>query len=141
MKTVVIGVGAPLADAWVHWECPSGGGAVSRYVKDLPTAVGRDDAWRVASDYLQSEGFGYVDERGEQVWRKGIGAMVIPQFVKVEPGEKTVHLEAWVSGFAFLPGVYAGEQDLTGFYGWAVKGPLKKRVAELEKRLTAGTSS
>ena len=39
---------------------------------------------------------------------------------------------------ALLPGVYGGEQDLTGLYGWAVKVPLKKRVAELERRLAAG---
>jgi hypothetical protein len=140
MKTVVIGVGAPSRLRGYTLECPSGGGAVSRYVKDLSTVIERDEAWRIATEYLQSEGFKYVDERGEQVFRKGVGAVNAPQFVKVEPGEKIVHLEAWVSGVALLPGVYGGEQDLTGFYAWAVKIPLKKRVAELEKRLSAGAT-
>jgi hypothetical protein len=111
---------------------------MARYVNDVRTVMGRDDAGRVATDYLTSEGFTYRDERGEMVWRKGTGTATIPQFVKFEPGEGVVHVEAWVSGVALLPGVYGGEQDLTGFWGFALKSALKTRVTELERRLAAG---
>jgi len=111
---------------------------MSRYVSEVATGVSAAQAGQVASDYLTSEGFTYADERGEMVWRKGIGAVAIPQFVTVTPREGAVHVEAWVSGVALVPGVYGGEQDLSGFYGWAIKSQLKKRVAELERRLGAG---
>jgi len=111
---------------------------MARYVNDIPTGMTAEEAGRVATDYLTGEGFTYRDERGEMAWRKGTGTATIPQFVVVQPGQGVVHIEAWVSGVALLPGVYGGEQDLTGFYGWAIKGALKKRIAELEQRLAAG---
>jgi hypothetical protein len=97
--------------------------------------MGRDEAWRVVCDYLGSQGFEQVDERGETVWRKGKGIATVPQFVKAVPADGSVHLEAWVSAIALVPGVYTGEQDLTGAWGFALKAALKNRVKELETRL------
>lgn len=111
---------------------------MSRYANELATGVSADQAGQIASQYLTSEGFTYRDERGEMVWRKGTGAATIPQFVKFETRGGAVRIEAWVSGVALVPGVYGGEQDLTGVWGWALKSALKKRVAELERRLSAG---
>lgn len=111
---------------------------MSRYVNELSTGMSAEQAGQVASEYLTSAGFTYRDERGEMSWRKGTGTATIPQFVKFEPRDGAVHLEAWVSGIAVLPGMYGGEQDLTGVWGWAIKSALKKRVAELERRLSAG---
>lgn len=111
---------------------------MSRYVNEIATGMTAEQAGQVASEYLTGQGFTYRDERGEMVWRKGTGTAVIPQFVKYEPRDGAVHLEAWVSMIALAPGVYGGEQDLTGFYGWALKGALKKRVGELERKLGAG---
>ncbi|HEX9093670.1 MAG TPA: DUF2510 domain-containing protein [Coriobacteriia bacterium] len=113
---------------------------MSRYVNDLPTALSRGQAGAVITEYLKGEGFVYGLERGEMVWRKGIGWLSSPQFMKVEPADGAVHLEAWMAGFAFLPGVYAGEQGLDGVYGWAVKAALKARVMELERRLETGAA-
>ncbi len=114
---------------------------MSRYVKDLPTSLRYDDAGRIINDYLTSLGFRFENVGQEMAWRKGVGAVAIPQFVKAEPGDRIVHIEAWVSAVAIVPGVYTGEQDLTGFWGWAVKSTLRKRVAELEQRLSAGASA
>ncbi|PKQ38811.1 MAG: hypothetical protein CVT59_01650 [Actinobacteria bacterium HGW-Actinobacteria-1] len=115
---------------------------MSRYVKDLSTAVSRDEAWAVITAYLQGEGFEYRDERGEQVWRKGVGALTVPQFIKAEPADGLVHIEAWTAGYAFLPGVYVGEMDPTsGVWGAAPKAMLKPRIAELERRLLAAATA
>lgn len=114
---------------------------MSRYVKDLPTSLRYDDAGRIINDYLTSLGFKFENVGNDMAWRKGIGAVAIPQFVKAEPGDRVVHIEAWVSAVAVVPGVYTGEQDLSGFWGWAVKSTLRKRVAELELRLSTGTSA
>jgi len=110
---------------------------MSRYVKDLPTQIPYAEAGQIINDYLLAEGFQYVTEKGEPLWRKGVGALTVPQFLKVLPGDRVVHIEAWLSGIAFLPGVYAGEMGLTGFWGWAMKAALRKRVEELERRLLA----
>jgi hypothetical protein len=113
---------------------------MSRYVKDLPTSLRSDEAGKIINDYLVSEGFKYEKVGNEMAWRKGIGALSIPQFIKAEPGDRIVHIEAWVSAIAVVPGVYAGEQDLSGFWGWAVKSALRRRVTELERRLVSATS-
>jgi hypothetical protein len=113
---------------------------MSRTIHDLPTSLRYDEAGPIINGYLASEGFVYEQVGQEMAWRKGIGALAIPQFVKAEPGDRFVHIEAWVSAIAVVPGVYTGEQDLNGFWGWAIKSALKKRVTELERRLATATS-
>ena len=109
---------------------------MSRYVKHLDTSLSRDQADSVISAYLESEGFGYRDERGEQVWRKGTGALTVPQFIRAVPGDGFVYIEAWTAVWSLLPGVYSGEMDpMTGLYGAAPKAMLRPRIAELERRL------
>jgi hypothetical protein len=108
---------------------------MSRYASDLRTTLGRDEAWRVICDYLRSQGFEQKEERGETVWRKGMGLATIPQFVRAVTADGSVHIEAWVSAVAIVPGVYTGEQDLSGFWGWAIKSALKDRVRKLEALL------
>lgn len=58
----------------------------------------------------------------------------MPQFVKVMAQGNQITLQAWIK-MAWLPGVYSGEIDLTGTYGWALKGVLKDRVKSLEASL------
>lgn len=113
---------------------------MSRYVNDLRTTMGQEQASQLAAAYLRESGFDYREERGEMVWRKGVGWLAAPQFVKCEANDNAVHLEAWIAGFAFLPGVYAGEQSLQGVYGWAIKSALKAKVTELERRLSQGAA-
>ncbi len=115
---------------------------MSRYVKDLGTAISRDEAWAIITGYLQGEGLEYRDEKGEMVWRKGVGALTAPQFIVAVPGDGVVHIEAWTAAYAFLPGVYVGEMDpMTGVWGAAPKAMLKSRVVELERRLVAAAAA
>jgi hypothetical protein len=71
------------------------------------------------------------------VWRKGIGALANPQFIKAQPSaDGTVRIEAWTAGASLLPGVYGGELNpMEGAWGWGPKLALKPRVRELERRL------
>jgi uncharacterized protein DUF2510 len=108
---------------------------MSRYSSELRTTLSKEAAWEVVCGYLGSEGFKYLEEKTESVWRKGAGLATIPQFINVVPADGSVHLEAWLSAVAWVPGVYTGEQDLEGVWGFALKAALKKRVAELERRL------
>ena len=108
---------------------------MSRYVNEVPTSLSPQEIVAIATEYLRGEGFALKQRDGEEVWQKGEGWAVAPQFMKVVPGNGTAHVEAWHAGFALLPGVYFGEMDLTGAYGWAVKAALKPRVAEIERRL------
>lgn len=43
----------------------------------------------------------------------------------------SVGVQAWIK-FAILPGVYAGEMGLKGFWGIAIKKMLQARVNEME---------
>jgi hypothetical protein len=113
---------------------------MSRYMNEFATALSAEDQVRVAEEYLLGEGFAVKDWRGETAWQKGGGWAVTPQFIKVTPGQGAVRVEAWLAGFALLPGMYIGEMGLSGFWGWAVKAALKPRVAEIERRLSGGAA-
>ena len=110
---------------------------MSRYVNTLMTGLPPDQAQRIVTQYLEGEGFKYLDERGEMVWRKGAGALANPQFIKAEvDGNGSVHIEAWTAGVALVPGIYGGELDpMHGAFGAGPKMALRPRVRELERRL------
>jgi hypothetical protein len=101
---------------------------MARYREIIPTT--RDPAQLAESirEYLRAVGF--TLERAEQnVWRKG-GLIVNPQFIRFEVQPGALTLEAWVS-MAILPGVNVGEFDLEGWFLFAIKIPLKGRVAAI----------
>jgi hypothetical protein len=110
---------------------------MSRYVNVLHTGRSAEDAQRIINEYLQGEGFEYRDERGETVWRKGMGLAANPQFIKAEPSaDGSVVIEAWTAGVSLLPGIYGGEMNpMQGAFGFGPKLALKPRVRELESRL------
>lgn len=67
-------------------------------------------------------------------FKKGIGALTAPTFVKVSFYAQTVQVEAWLK-YAILPGVFVGEIGMTGFIGCAVKGAMKNAVHQIEGML------
>ena len=105
---------------------------MARFTADF--IVTRPDADRfiafVAQDFFQKEGFQYVSFKGENVWRKGMGALAAPRFMKLEFKDGRVHLEAWLRT-VWLPGVYGKEMDLTGAWGFAVKELFRGTVQQL----------
>lgn len=116
---------------------------MSRYTNVVQTGRTAGEAQAIINEYLQAEGLTYIEERGERMWRKGVGWLAAPQFIKAEPAEDgSVRIEAWTAGFAFLPGVYAGEMDpMQGVWGAAPKMALKARIRELEQRLAAAPAA
>jgi hypothetical protein len=94
-----------------------------------------DFVWFIVKDFCAKEGFNFKSYKGEDVWQKGVGALTAPQFLKIGYAGGYLHLEAWIKN-AILPGVYVGEMDLSGGYGFAVKKQLKKRVDALIGLLT-----
>lgn len=84
----------------------------------------------VTLDFLQKEGFAYVDFEGEMVWKKGTGALAAMQFIKVEHSGGQVHLEAWLRTVK-LPGVYGKEMDFSGAWGFAVKQSFHSSINQL----------
>lgn len=108
---------------------------MARYSKEFPLTTAPDEIFKTVHQYLMSEGYEYLQYDRENVFKKGHGLMTGPTFLKLSFSERTVRLEAWMK-YALLPGVYVGEIGLTGFVGAAVKGPLKRRVAQIEAILT-----
>jgi hypothetical protein len=104
---------------------------MSRYVRDIQTSKSPAEVEVAVTSYLHREGFTQERYKGEEVWEKGIGLMLGPQFVKVTPEDGNVHLEAWIKG-VLLPGLYVGEMGTEGLMGAIPKRKLKERVAELE---------
>lgn len=84
--------------------------------------------------YLLSEGYECINYDGEEVYKKGQGFWGSPTFFKISYCNNIVKMETWMK-YALLPGVYIGEIGVTGFVGWAVKGPWKKRITDIENIL------
>ena len=108
-----------------------------RTIKDYQFTGSQEQLFAAVHSYLMSEGYEYIIYRGETVFKKGHGIASGPTFIKISFGQDLVRLEGWLK-FAALPGVYAGESDLTGMMGFAVKGPLKKRYAWIESMIMQG---
>lgn len=103
---------------------------MARFVTEFSINQPKEFVDFILKDFCAKEGFEYTQFKGENVWKKGIGMMTAPQFIKVDYQNGKVRLEAWMK-YAILPGVYCGEMGLTGFWGFAVKQMLKSRVDAL----------
>lgn len=104
---------------------------MGRYITELATTRPVEEMIRELERFLTSEGFKEKTYEERQVWKKGMGLMLGPQFVLLEPAEGAVHLEAWIK-FALLPGVYLGEMGISGAFALIPKKKLKGRVDKLE---------
>ena len=105
---------------------------MARFIADF--TVARPDADRfigfIVRDFFQKEGFKYMEFKGENVWKKGTGALAAPQFIKLRFKNGQVHLEAWLRA-VWLPGVYGKEMDFSGAWGFAVKEMFHGTVNQL----------
>lgn len=84
--------------------------------------------------YMLNEGYEYRNFEGEDVYKKGKGLATGPTFVKIMADQNHIVIEAWIK-FAILPGVYAGESGIDGFYGAIPKGMLGDRVRFIERMI------
>ncbi|MFR2561387.1 MAG: hypothetical protein ACLS8R_00660 [Anaeromassilibacillus sp.] len=91
---------------------------MSRYIADYTINKPDDLIKFIAEDFLTKEGFRQTVYKGETVWKKGVGAVSAPQFIKLQYGQET-HLEAWIKSL---------EHGVTGFYGALPKSELNSRV-------------
>lgn len=90
------------------------------------------------ASYLINEGFELKTDKGENIWKKGVGLLTAPQYVKLTYHNNVYIIEAWLK-FALLPGVYIGEMGLDGFVGCIPKSMLKSRVDYILMMLQAQT--
>lgn len=105
---------------------------MARYIKDFQVNADPQTLHATINQYLQREGYEYIQYDGENVFKKGNGVLNGPTFFKFSYSGNMVRMETWMK-YAFFPGVYVGELGITGSVGGAVKGPWKKRIADLEK--------
>ncbi len=104
---------------------------MARTTMDITTKKSAKEMEGIIASFMDKEGFKKTTMKGEEIWKKGIGMVTAPQFLKTEIKSGALHLEAWLKT-ALLPGVYVGEMGITGFYGFAIKATLRKRVEKLK---------
>ena len=105
---------------------------MSRYVNQIKCPIAPAGLAQPIADYLTKEGFGLVNYKGSQVWKKGMGILTGPQYICVSYGADFIQIEAFIKN-ALLPGVYFGEIGIDGFYGAIPKSLLKQRVTTIEQ--------
>lgn len=104
---------------------------MSRYQRTLPTRRPPEKLHHFIANYLTSQGFRQINPH-LNIWQKGMGLMLGPQFVRYESHPGQLVLEAWIK-FALLPGVYFGEMGIDGMFAFIPKKMLKTRVVEIER--------
>lgn len=104
---------------------------MGRYANTITLSRPADDVGERIEAYLRREGFRQVDVE-KNVWQKGMGLMLGPQFIRYEAAGKELRLEAWIK-FALLPGIYVGEMGIDGLFAVIPKKKLKGRVQEIER--------
>ena len=60
---------------------------MSRYIADYTINKPDDLIKFIAEDFLTKEGFRQTVYKGETVWKKGVGAVSAPQFIKLQYGQ------------------------------------------------------
>ncbi len=109
---------------------------MGRYVQYFTTPFTQQQVAEGFSHFMTSEGFTLTNVKGEQVWKKGMGLLTAPQYLKLSDLGGTYVLEAWIK-FALLPGVYVGEMGINGAFGAIPKKLLKDRVNSVFQGLQA----
>ena len=109
---------------------------MSRFIQPFITPYNPQQVMNCFNSYMQREGFEYVTKNGESYWKKGMGLLMAPQYLRLTQTNGGYVLEAWLK-FALLPGVYVGEMGIKGFFGAVPKAMLKERVDALLTTLQA----
>ena len=103
---------------------------MSRYIRNEAIGKPADFVDFIMSDFLQKHGFTLVKINGEMMYQKGKGLLEMPQYFSYRYMNGVIHIEAWVK-FAWLPGVYGKENDMSGFVGSVPKSAYKEDIEEL----------
>ena len=104
---------------------------MSRYVRDFYGNINPDALYAEINQYMMQEGYTYMNYKGENLYKKGVGMLSAPTFLKVSVTNTSARVEAFIKT-AIVPGVYAGESGLDSFYGALPKSVLKTRVEVVE---------
>ncbi len=106
---------------------------MDRYIKYYTIAADPNVIYASLGQYLQSEGYEYINYHDENVFQKGKGLVAAPSFFKFLFSGNTMKLEAWIK-YAIFPGVYVSEiGDLDGFAGSVIKKQVKKRIEAIDQ--------
>ena len=103
---------------------------MSRYIRNEAIGKPADFVDFIMSDFIQKHGFTLVKINGEMMYQKGKGLLEMPQYFSYRYMNGVLHIEAWVK-FAWLPGVYGKENDMSGFVGTIPKNAYKEDIEEL----------
>ena len=100
---------------------------MARYVQQFRTNFAPAQVSEFMNSFMRNEGFSYINYNGEYVWKKGVGLLTAPQYIKLSQTNNGYVIEAWIK-VALLPGVYVGEMGIDGGFGAIPKKLLKDKV-------------
>lgn len=103
---------------------------MARYIREVELKQPEDFVQYIMTDFLSKHGFKLVEFKGQQVYRAGGGLVEIPKFLVWGYRNGVFHLEAWTRN-CWLPGVYGGENAMTGFMGCIPKEAYKNDIETL----------
>ena len=103
---------------------------MSRYIRNEAIGKPADFVNFIMSDFIQKHGFTLVNINGETMYQKGKGFLEMPRYFSYRYMNGVIHIEAWVK-FAWFPGVYGKENDLSGGVGAIPKNAYREDIDEL----------
>ena len=103
---------------------------MGRYVRHEVLNQPEDFVSYMMNDFLTKHGFELVEFKKQRVFRAGGGWFEMPKFLVWSYQNRVFHMEAWTRTL-ILPGVYGGENALSGFYGALPKKMYKDDLEQL----------
>ena len=103
---------------------------MSRYTEEFVFDGNQEQLEAQIQNYMNQEGFKLTNYKGETVFKKGVGILTGPEYLKVEYFEGSVVIGAWVK-FVLFPGIFLGEMGIKGGIGAVPKKLLKNRVTRI----------
>ena len=103
---------------------------MSRYIRNEAIGKPADFVDFIMNDFIKKHGFTLVNINGEVMYQKGKGFLEMPQYFSYRYMNGVIHIEAWVR-FAWFPGVYGKEKDMSGVVGSVPKNAFKEDIDEL----------
>lgn len=106
---------------------------MSRTTITVPFKCSFEEAQKKVESVLIRHNFhSMVIKTGENVWKNGTGLLTAMKYVKVEYGQDSFDLSAWIQ--VGIGSVGGGEMDLNGIVGALPKRQLMKILEEIKSQ-------
>jgi len=108
-----------------------------RFIADIRTGYTVEQVNGIIAQFMQAEGFKLKKYQKALIYKKGVGIMVSPRYIKVDVYPGSVHIEAFLKHRSGKSIFFYGERDFNGLPGLPPIGLQLKHKACVDRLIAA----